>query len=259
MTVPIVVGLHTVTSGGSHSTGSNALERTEQKLRPATDFQHQHGYIDVLGENPRSDLRRDQSVFRSRLLPLIYERFWRPFVSRLFFGKELEEDEERRIALQMLTISSGDSVLDVGCGTGNYARHLAHAAGEGLVVGMDASRPMIAAAARRGGGENLAYMRGDACALPFADGAFDVVCSVGVVHMLGEPMKALTEMVRVLAPGGRLVVVASYEEEAIKGTRGKLRTFGKDELTDALRGEGLTDIEQRVVLRGQFVRGRKPG
>jgi SAM-dependent methyltransferase len=228
-------------------------------LRPDTEFEHRHRYIDVLGENEREGVRRDQSVFRSRVLPLIYERMWRPMISRLFFGKGLKEAEERRIVLEMLGISPGERVLDSGCGTGNYARHLAKAAGDGLVVGIDASKPMVAAAARRGGGTNLAYFRGDACDLPFSDGRFDAVCSVGVIHMIGEPMKAVAEMVRVLAPGGRLVIVASCEQDAIPLAKGQMTTFGRDELTGVFRDEGLCDIEQRVVQRGQFVAGRKPG
>lgn len=198
-------------------------------------------------------------MFRSKLLPPIYERMWRPIISRRFFGRDLPEDAERGITLEMLAISPGDSVLDVGCGTGNYTRHLAEAAGDGLVVGIDASQPMTARAAGLGGGANLAYVRGDACALPFGDGEFDRVCSVGVIHMIGEPMKALAEMVRVLAPGGRLVMVASHEEDAIPVSKAQIRTFGHDELTGAMRDEGLTEIEQRIVERAQFVGGRKPG
>lgn len=243
--------------GGPTSLVPDAVVEVERRLRPGTDFRYQHRYIDVLGENARAGIRRDQSVFRSRLLPPIYERLWRPMIARLFFGRELREAEERRITMEMLSISSGDSVLDVGCGTGNYTRHLSRAAGDGLTVGVDASQPMIAAAARRGGGENLAYLHGDACALPFADGVFDRVCSVGVIHMIGEPMKAVAEMVRVLAPGGRLVVVASYEEEAIRGSKGRFTTFSRDELTGALQDEGLSDIQQHVVQRGQFVAGHK--
>lgn len=238
--------------------GSAALEDLERVLQPGSDLRYQDRYIDALGENPRAGVHRDQAMFRRRILPPIYERLWRPLVSRMFFGKDLDEAEERRIVLEMLEISPGDVVLDVGCGTGNYTRHLAEAAGDGLVVGLDASKAMVSAAARRGGGANLAYVRGDACELPFRDGEFDVVCSVGVIHMLGEPMKALSEMVRVLAPGGRLAVVASCEEDAIPGARGQVTTFGRDELTGALRDEGLSEVRQRVVRRGQFVAGTKP-
>jgi SAM-dependent methyltransferase len=246
-----------MTNEQSNFASSSALEKVERMLQPGVEFRYEDCYIDALGENPRAGVHRDQAMFRRRLLPLIYERAWRPMVSRLFFGKGLKEAEERRIVLEMLELSPGDAVLDVGCGTGNYTRHLAVAADAGLVVGLDASKAMISTAARRGGGANLAYLRGDACVLPFRDGEFDAVCSVGVIHMLGEPMKALTEMARVLAPGGRVAVVASCEEDAIPLAGGQMTTFGRDELTGALRSEGLSEVKQRVVRRGQFVAGTK--
>lgn len=217
-------------------------------------------YLDVLGERDPIGPHRGQQVFRSKVVPKIYEGFWRPAVARFFFGLSgPNEEEERRIVLEMMRIGAGDQVIDVGCGTGNYTRHLARAAGEGLTVGLDASEAMVAAAAARGDRENLAYLRGDACALPFADESFDVACSVGVIHMLEDPLLALAEMTRVLAPGGRLAVVVSCaRKERQRGYRGGVTTFGRDELTGALREHGLERIEQKVIARGQFVAAQKP-
>jgi ubiquinone/menaquinone biosynthesis C-methylase UbiE len=218
-------------------------------------------YLDVLGEHDPIGPHRGQQAFRGKFVPKVYERYWRPMVSRLFFGfSGPSAAEERRMALEMMRIREGDQVIDVGCGTGNYTRHLARAAGEGLTVGLDASETMLAAAAARSDRENLAYLRGDACALPFEDETFDVACSVGVIHMVEEPLAALAEMARVLAPGGRLVVLASCarkeKEQGMK--RQGLVFFGKDELTGALREHGLQEIEQKVVGHGQFVVAQKP-
>ncbi len=218
-------------------------------------------YLDVLGEHDPIGPHRGQQAFRGKFVPRIYERYWRPMVSRLFFGfSGPSAAEERQMALEMMRIREGDQVIDVGCGTGNYTRHLAQAAGEGLTVGLDASETMLAAAAARGDRKNLAYLRGDACALPFEDETFDVACSVGVIHMVEEPLAALSEMARVLAPGGRLVVLASCaRKEKQRGTKSQgLVFFGRDELTGALREHGLRDVEQKVVGRGQFVVAQKP-
>lgn len=217
-------------------------------------------YLDVLGNRDPIGPHRGQQVFRSRVLPKIYERFWRPVVLRLFVGRAGPRTaEEQRIAMEMLAVEPGDRVLDVGCGPGNYTRPLARAAGDGLTVGLDASEAMVAAAARRGGGENLAYLRGDACALPFDDGSFDVACSVGVIHMVTEPLLALAEMTRVLAPGGRLVVLASCGRRGEpRRERAGLTIFARDELTDALAEQGMIEVEQRVFGRGQLVSARKP-
>jgi SAM-dependent methyltransferase len=237
---------------------SAAVGELERLLVAGEEVRRGDGYLDVLGSNPREGIREEQAVFRSRLLPPIYERIWRPLVSRMFFGRGLPEAEERGMVMEMLRLAPDETVLDVGCGTGNYSRQLAAASGRGLVAGLDASKAMLASAAKRGGGANLAYVRGDACALPFPDGTFDVVCSIGVIHMIGEPMKALAEMVQVLGSGGRLLVVASCDEAAIPMAKGQIRTFGRDELTTALQEAGFTAIEQRVVHRGQFVAGKKP-
>jgi SAM-dependent methyltransferase len=217
-------------------------------------------FLDVLGKRDPISPYRAHQAFRGKFMPKIYERYWRPAISRIFFGLSgPTAEEERQMALEMMQIREGDQVIDVGCGTGNNTRHLAQAAGEGLTVGLDASEAMLSAAVARSNRENLAYLRGDACALPFEDETFDVACSVGVVHMIEEPLLALTEMARVLAPGGRLVVVASCaRKDRHRGARRGVIIFGKDELTDALRERGLQDIEQKVVWQGQFVVAQKP-
>lgn len=217
-------------------------------------------YLDVLGGHDAIGPHRGQQVFRNRALPKIYERFWRPAVSRFFLGiSGPGAAKERRIALEMLAVREGDQVIDVGCGPGNYTRHLARATGNGLTIGLDASEVMVATAAERGGGENIAYLRGDACELPFEDESFDIACSIGVIHMVDRPLAALGEMARVLAPGGRLVVLASCARKgAPRRERGGITTFARDELTGALREQGMVEIEQRVVRRGQFVSAHKP-
>ena len=216
------------------------------------------GYIDVLGEIERVGPHANQRVFRSRLVPPIYERFWRPLVARIFCGRKLKVAEERRLVLEALSVSRGDRILDVGCGPGTYTRYLAEAAGDGLVVGIDASEAMVVAAAKRGGGANIAYVRGDGGELPFGDASFDEVCCVGVIHLLEEPMTALDEMLRVLAPGGRIALGASCGKRETPRVRGGLTVFGRGELPKALTARGLTDIQQHVVRRAQIVSGRKP-
>jgi SAM-dependent methyltransferase len=218
------------------------------------------GYVDVLGERDANGPRPGQQVFRKKFLPPVYERFWRPMVSRYFVGLTgPRAKKERLMTMEMLEISSGDRVIDIGCGPGNYSRSLAIASGEGLVVGVDASEAMVVAAVKRGGSANLSYLRADACALPFRDGTFDVACSVGVIHMIDDPFAALDEMVRVLAPGGRLAILASCAAEGRpRRTLGGATIFSREDLTGALRERGLGDIEQQIIRRGQLVSARQP-
>lgn len=229
-------------------------------LRAGESVNVDGAYLDVLGGREAIGPHPGQRVFRSKAVPKVYERLWRPAVSHFFLGLSgPSAAKERRLVMEMLGVREGDQVIDVGCGPGNYTRHLAQAAGDGLTVGLDASAAMVAAAAKRGGGENLAFLRGDAAALPFEDESFDVVCSVGVIHLVEEPLVALGEMARVLAPGGRLAVLATCaRRQRQRRKRGGMVIFGKEELTGALREHGLVDVGQRVVRRGQFVSARKP-
>lgn len=94
----------------------------------------------------------------------------------------------------------GVSVLDVGCGAGFLSNHLALAGFK--VTGVDASRASIDVATRHDSTRTARYQLGDALALPFADASFDVVCAMDFLEHVEEPARAVTEMARVLKPGG---------------------------------------------------------
>jgi ubiquinone/menaquinone biosynthesis C-methylase UbiE len=247
-----------------------AIERTlalfERARRPAV-AQVEDGYLDLLGEEDPTGAHPGQRLMLSSSLALIYERLWRPLGGRLLMGAAGPGTrEEHRMALSMLELSPSDRVLDVACGPGNFARGFARAAGEGLVVGLDASRTMLAVAVRETESANLAYVRGDACALPFRDGSFDAVCCFAALYLIQEPMRALDEIARVLAPGGRVALLSSCNRgplsagatNAVVRPLSGVRIFARDELTRALHDRGLTGIEQRVVGLAQFVSARKP-
>ncbi len=95
-------------------------------------------------------------------------------------------------------------VLDVGCGTGFSTRSLARLAS--CVVGIDAARPMLAEAARH---SRTAFLLGEAEALPFRPGVFDLL-TMGCVFHWCDPASVLTEMRRVLVPNGHLAVYDHY-------------------------------------------------
>jgi ubiquinone/menaquinone biosynthesis C-methylase UbiE len=114
------------------------------------------------------------------------------------------------IMLQQLELVHGLDVLEVGCGAGEDVRTIARRVGRGgRVLGIDASPPIVAEAARRSEGRDLpvTFRVGDALALDLPD-AFVDRCRAErlLMHVDGEPAIAIGELTRVLRPGGRLVV-----------------------------------------------------
>lgn len=95
-------------------------------------------------------------------------------------------------------------VLDLGCGTGYAASRLAQSGFD--VVGMDISTKFLGDAPTRTG-TRLRYAVGDAMELPFTDGAFDGLASFDVIEHLPDAARALSEMGRVVRPGGRIVII----------------------------------------------------
>lgn len=108
----------------------------------------------------------------------------------------------RRTALDLARVAAGDRVLDLACGTGDFAR-LAASRGA-AATGLDFSAQMVAEARARDSG---AYVRGDALALPFADGYFDAIVSGFAVRNFTGLEAVFGECARVLKPGGRLAIL----------------------------------------------------
>ncbi|HYB58132.1 MAG TPA: class I SAM-dependent methyltransferase [Alphaproteobacteria bacterium] len=98
-------------------------------------------------------------------------------------------------------VPAGD-VLDVGCGTGSLAGHLARARRRGAVVGVDVAEPYIAFARKRAGAEAVRFEVGDAAGLSFADGTFAGALAQLVLNFLPDAAAGVREMRRVTRAGG---------------------------------------------------------
>jgi len=120
---------------------------------------------------------------------------------------------ERRFRAKIVSaagIRPGDAVLDVGCGTGTLAVLMASAAGAGgRVAGVDLSSRMITRAKKKARSSCLVFDVGNAEALSYPDESFDLVTMTYVLHEMPRIARAnaLRESLRVLKPGGRLIVV----------------------------------------------------
>ena len=148
----------------------SAIERSLPLFRPEylaePGIERRDGYLDVVVR----DLEQEgiaRELMQTNALSTVYERWWRPAMGRVakgVLGPGMAD--ERRISRLLLGLSRGDGVLDVACGPGNFSRDFARAVGpEGLVVGIDASRPMLERAVRETRAEglgNVVFVHGDA-------------------------------------------------------------------------------------------------
>jgi SAM-dependent methyltransferase len=122
--------------------------------------------------------------------------------------------------LARLGLRGDENVLDVGCGRGAVLVEAAHRLRGGRATGVDlwsgedqsgnSPAATLSNATAEGVGERVGVVTGDATSLPFRDAAFDVVLSSMAIHNLRDATQrntSLSELVRVLRPGGKLAVV----------------------------------------------------
>ena len=134
-------------------------------------------------------------------------------------------------------------VLDVATGTGRLPRAvLRQPAFDGRIIGLDLSRRMLREAVRRTAqfADRLTYIWQDAQDLPFDDDTFDAVSCLEALEFTPDPRKVLLELVRVLRPGGVLLVTNRVGRDA-KLMPGK--AFPRDAFPQLLREFPLEDVK----------------
>lgn len=110
-------------------------------------------------------------------------------------------EAEKRLILALADPQNGEKMLDVGIGTGFFAREFLKRGAE--ITGIDVSLNMLGIARKRGF-ENVSF--GDAVDIPFSDETFDLVVSITALEFIRDPGRAIFEMARVCRKGGRIVV-----------------------------------------------------
>ncbi len=111
----------------------------------------------------------------------------------------------RRLApslIQFGGFADGERVLDAGCGTGCLTLALPDFANFASITGIDITEPYVEAARSSNADPRIAFEVGDVLALPYSDAAFDRAYSCLVLHFIPEAARAVTEMRRVVRPGG---------------------------------------------------------
>jgi demethylmenaquinone methyltransferase/2-methoxy-6-polyprenyl-1,4-benzoquinol methylase len=120
----------------------------------------------------------------------------------------------RRALVGMAGLADGARVMDVATGTGDVAIEFARRTRAGTIVGLDPSSGMLDVGReklrRNGLDGRVRLMDGDALAIPFADGSFDAVTIAFGLRNLPDYAAGIAEMARVLAPGGRLLVLEFF-------------------------------------------------
>lgn len=119
----------------------------------------------------------------------------------------------------------GVRVADLGCGPGVSTFELARGRPDGTIVGMDVARRMLGEArgrqARATGSGRISWVQGDVVCLPFRTGSLDAVTGHSFLYLMRDREVALSEMLRVLRVGGRLVLMEPNRRAAT--VRGVLR------------------------------------
>lgn len=117
----------------------------------------------------------------------------------------------RKPALEALRPNPGDTVLDLACGTGLNFRHIIEWIGpKGRIVGVDLTRPMLKRAQKkiaRYYWDGVTLLEGDATNLPLAGESCDAILCSYAMAIIPDYRRAIAEAVRVLKPGGRLVLL----------------------------------------------------
>jgi ubiquinone/menaquinone biosynthesis C-methylase UbiE len=171
-------------------------------------------------------------------------------------GHGLVSDEQREAWLELLSRVAGAEplrVLDVGCGTGFVALRFAELGH--TVTGIDLSPQMIERAREKADAEGrpIDFRVGDATKLPLADASYDVVVARHVIWNLPEPRRGLEEWLRVLRPGGRLVLVegkwADNEAAARAQARPVSRAFRRVVAAAARFGSRFGTEPRRLLSR----------
>ena len=117
--------------------------------------------------------------------------------------------EQRRRTLEAMALQPGETALDIGCGPGYLTFDMARQVGvRGRVVAVDTSEPMLGIArARCADMDRIEFHLADAAALPCEEACIDVAAAVQVYLFVPDLDVVMRELVRVLRPGGRAVVV----------------------------------------------------
>ena len=215
---------------------------------PVTD-----GLADLVPPEPGQAETLNIRIMKSGLLARVYERAWRPVLTRLLTG--MSHDAERAWSLERLAPAPDATVLDLACGPGNTTRTIAAAVPAGRVLGIDFSTAMLREALTTAPavGATVGYVHGDAHRLPLQPDSIDAANCAGAFHLFSDPLRVLAGIVAALRPGGRFTLMVS-QQPRISGAAtaalmrpGGLRVYARGEMERLLDDAGFDVLDRRLA------------
>ncbi|MBZ5520636.1 MAG: methyltransferase domain-containing protein [Acidobacteriia bacterium] len=156
--------------------------------------------------------------------------------------------------LSLMDLQPGDRVLDLGCGTGWASRRMARVVTSGEVVGLDVADEMLKRAALASEGfRNVRYIWGSAEKISAPDNTFTKVLSVESFYYYADQGKALDELRRAMAPGGRLFILINlykdnhYSLRWVTELKVPVQALSEAEYIALLRQHGFESVEARRI------------
>ncbi|PTL77487.1 class I SAM-dependent methyltransferase [Vitiosangium sp. GDMCC 1.1324] len=218
------------------------------------------GVADLVLESANAPLA--QRGMEQRLIARSYERYVRPALQRALAAPPLDRDSEYLLYRSLLGHPEAP-VLDLGTGTGLFARRLGREADLPPVVGLDVSRAMLeeSVALAREDGVRVDFLRAEAPYLPFLDGSLGAVLLAHSLHFIADLGRLLLEVGRVLRPGGRFVAstwMPPGRATAFVQRRAGLHPREEEELRDALSAVGLVGFARLRLPPLLVVKAEKP-
>ncbi|MFB6250278.1 MAG: class I SAM-dependent methyltransferase [Halobellus sp.] len=168
-------------------------------------------------------------------------------------GMEKRHWHTAKHALARMPIEDGETVLDLGCGSGYIGRALRETETAGRVYGLDGSPAMAQNARSYTDDPFVGFLVGDFDVLPFADNSIDHVWSMEAFYYATDPDHTLEEVARILRPGGTFYCAVNYYEENVHSHAWQERIevemtrWSAAEYRKAFRAAGLHVAEQENI------------
>lgn len=216
------------------------------------DYPVADGIVRALSVRPKLPLAQTSNFWPP--VARLYEPLWRQRSLSLITGGQLTTEQELAAMLRALAPQPGERLLDAACSAGLYARTLKAQAPEAEVHALDLSLPFLRQAARYARAEQLALtlVEADVSRLPYRAAVFDAVACGGSLNEFVALPKALSELARVLKPGGRLWLMYVAPSRSALGKT----------LQRVLQGSGLrfidpASLQQQAATMGLYPQGRQ--